>query len=170
MTFEPRPTRQPGRLIVRIDATRLPVSYVSSLLRVLQAAVREVARSSDGTRQAFDKRPHPVLLLSELTSNGDVTMSLTFADASGGRPLVELSEQAFDMFLDRFGEFVRGLPQPGLWGGAAPRSRGPFDSDVARRMDQVHRELRRSPRVSLTAGGRTILVEGDSMEISQVGL
>lgn len=73
----------------------------------------------------------------------------------------------FDAFLDRLADFVRGLPQPGLWGGAsrrsAPRS---FESDVDRRMDQLYRELRRSPMVTLRFREKTIEIEGDRMEIS----
>jgi hypothetical protein len=33
-------------------------------------------------------------------------------------------------------------------------------------MDQVHRELRRSPRVTLSAGGKSLRIEGQSMEIA----
>ena len=42
-----------SRLELRIDCRQLPVSSLSSLLRVVQAAIREVARSNEDTRQSF---------------------------------------------------------------------------------------------------------------------
>ena len=150
-----------------MDPKRLSVSYVSSFLRVLQAALREVARSDDGTRQMIEQPPRPLLLLSEVAGEGSVTLRFTFADPTDSTPLNALSSKTFDAFLDRFTEFVRALPQPGLWGGAARGSHGkPLESELARRMDQVHRELRRSPRVAISFGGRTVQIERDRMEIT----
>ena len=36
-----------GKLVITLNSSSLPVSYVSSMLRVLQAAVRDVARGVD---------------------------------------------------------------------------------------------------------------------------
>ena len=46
-----------GVLTIRLQPSNLSVSYLSSLLRVVQAAVREVARNDDGTRPEFDRNP-----------------------------------------------------------------------------------------------------------------
>lgn len=154
-------------LTIQVCINQIPVSYLSSLLRVLQAALREVAQSDDRTRRQFDQRPQPVLLLAMLTGDGGPTLHFIFADPHNSMPLKQLSAQTFNSFLDRFAEFVRCLPQPGLWGGAARRpQQRPPESELTRRMDQVHRELRRSPMATMRFRGRSIEVEGDRMAIS----
>ena len=81
--------------------------------------------------------------------------------------MVSLSTAAFDSFLDHLGKFVAGLPQPGLWGGAARRSpQEPFESELDRRMDQVYAELRRTSKVVLRFQARTLEIEGDQMVVT----
>ena len=144
----------------------MTVSYLSSLLRVVQAAVREVARGSQNTRQMLDANPQPQLVLSRVSADAGLTLFLTFAHPIDSTPLDQLSAQTFESFLRGFGEFVRGLPQPSLWGGAAPRpSQGATESELERRLDQVYRELRRSHRATMSFGGRTVEIEGERMEI-----
>ena len=154
-------------LAIELDGSKVSVSYVSSLLRLLQATLREVARSNDGTRPYFERRPHPMLLLPGVASGGNLAFRFAFADPRSSRPLDELSSMTFGSFLDRFVEFVRSLPQPGLWGGAS-RKPGPsrFESDVERRMHQLYRELRRASKVTMRFQGRTVEIEGDRMEIT----
>lgn len=165
MTSESRPQDDADVLAIELDPGHVPVSYLSSLLRVVQAALREVAMSNELTRPQFARRPQPVLLVPSIMSNGDLTLQVTFSRDS--TPLRELSSQIFNAFLDRFSEFVRGLPQRGLWGGASYRpSKSHFESEVMRRMDQVYRELRRSPKVTVRFQGRSIEIEGDRMEIA----
>ena len=144
----------------------MTVSYLSSLLRVVQAAIREVARGSQNTRQMLDDSPQPQLVLSKVAADAGLTLFFTFAHPIDSTPLDELSAQTFEAFLRGFGEFVRGLPQPSLWGGAAPRpSQGAPESELERRLDQVYRELRRSRRATMGFGGRTVEIEGERMEI-----
>ena len=154
-------------LAVRLDNQNVPVSYMSSLLRVVQAVLREVARGVEGPGRRFEQSPQPVLVLSKLSADGDLVLHFTFVDPLDYGPLEDLSDETFEALLDRFAEFVRGLPQPSLWGGAAPRPSGrPFESELTKRMDQLHRELRRSPKAILSHRTRSIEVEGDRMEFS----
>ena len=162
-------TQHPPRhvLEIRLRNENVPVSYLSSLLRVVQAALREVARNVDGPSRRFEQSPQPVLVLSRLDAGGELALRFTFVDPLDDTALEDLSYETFDALLSRFAEFVRGLPQPGLWGGAAPRRPpSPLESDLAKRMDQLHREMRRSPKAVLTHSGRSIAVEGDLMEFS----
>ena len=154
------------QLAITLNSAHMSVSYLSSLLRVLQATLREVAMSNDGTRRQLDQRPRTILMLSGFTVDGDVTLLFTFADSRDSTPLRQLSSQIFDAFFDRFSEFVKGLPQPGLWGSAARRSpRRASESTVVGRMDQMHRELRRSTKAAMRFRGRSIEIEGDRMEM-----
>lgn len=149
-----------------LDASRLPVSYLSSLLRVVQAALREVARSNDDARPIFAQRPQPTLLTSIASSEGELTLRFIFADPMSSRPLPELSSHTFEAFFEKFSRFLKGLPQPGLWGrsiGGASQRR--HESELSRRMEQLRVELRRFPWARLSFDGRAILIEGDRMEI-----
>ena len=51
------------RLTLTLDAKSLPVSYVSSTLRVIQAALRDFARGVEGGESLFGGQPQPVLLV-----------------------------------------------------------------------------------------------------------
>ena len=155
-------------LSIQLHQEKTTVSYLSSLLRVLQAAIREVARGNDRTKQMLDGNPQPQLILSKIGVDDGLTLFLTFALPLDSTPLDELSSQTFDSFLRSFAEFVKRLPQPSLWGGAAPRlSHGGLElqSELDRRLDQVYRELRRSDSTTMNFGGRMIEIEGDRMEI-----
>ena len=152
-------------LEVALDHRRLPVSYLSSLLRVMQAAVREVARDDDATEESFVQQPQPLLHVAVGTSGEDIVLRFSFVDPFDATPLCELSSRVFRAFLERFIRFLKELPQPGLWGdsvgGPGPR----YDSEVSRRMDQVRLELRRFPRARVGHGQRAVLFEEDRMEI-----
>lgn len=154
-------------LEIGLDSCQLPVSYLSSLLRVVQAALREVARSADDTRQPFSQAPQPVLNLSAQVVGGDLVLRFSFADPLDSTPMPRLSERTFESFFEGFRQLLKGLPQPGLWGrsvGGAHRRR--HDSEFARRMDEVRLELRRFRRARLCFRSHTILIEGDRVEIA----
>lgn len=153
-------------LEMRLDSNNLPVSNLSSLLRVLQAATREVGLNSAGTRQVFSQQAQPTLLVSTDTSGEGVVMRFRFADPVTSVSMDEVSRLAFDSFMVQFSDYLKGLPQKGLWGHSASGSqRQRLDSVVSRRMNQLRLELRRFQKVGLRFGGRAVLIEGDRMEI-----
>ena len=167
MTATRRAATERGRLLVALDGSRVPVSYVSSLLRVLQAALREVGHADEATRGAFEGTGPPILLMSADQVEEELALAFHFAGSTDGVPMDNVSALVFDAFLDRLSEYVRGLPQPSLFGGAAAGApRRESEDAMTRRMDQVHRELRRSPRVTLSTGGKSLRIEGQSMEIA----
>ncbi len=155
------------RLLLTLDARSLPVSYVSSTLRVLQAAVREVARGVEDGRSMFDGQPQPVLLLDATMSEGsDLYFNLYFADPADDAPMAELSHRAFAPFMQEFGRVLKGMPQRGLWGRMARTSgHRRFRSEAARRLDELRVELRHFRKAVLKHGGRRITFDGDQMEI-----
>ena len=148
-----------------LDQGHVPVSYISSLLRTLQAAIREVALSSENTRYNFDKQPQPILVLISMVSDETISMCLGFEDPINKEHLSILSGNTFSTFLDKLSEFVMSLPQPSLWGGAARKSTSNPESEISNRMDQVYAELRRAPKVHLKFKTRSIEIEGDRFEI-----
>ncbi|MDP6065272.1 MAG: hypothetical protein QGI49_10875 [SAR202 cluster bacterium] len=153
-------------LAVELHQAGVPVSYLSSLLRVLQAALREVALTNDQTREQFSSRPQPVLVMPDVSRIEALVLSFSFVHPINGTTMDSLSSSTFDSFLDHLGKFIAGLPQPGLWGGAARRSpQEPFESELDRRMDQIYAELRRTSKVVLRFQTRSLEIEGDQMVI-----
>ncbi len=167
MSSETDSTMEGHHFVVALHQASVPVSYLSSLLRVLQAALREVALTDARTQAQFSSRPQPVLVMPDVSRGEALELSFSFAHPIDGTAMVSLSTAAFDSFLDHLGKFVAGLPQPGLWGGAARRSpQEPFESELDRRMDQVYAELRRTSKVVLRFQARTLEIEGDQMVVT----
>ena len=153
-------------LEILVGQGHLPVSYVSSLLRVLQAAVREVARSNEDTRQPFDQEPQPIFHLSAETTEDLFILRFTFSDPLDSKPLSALSKGTFSAFMKEFSQLLKALPQPSLWGSSVGGAgRRAYTSEVSKRLDQVRLELRHFPRVTLRFDRYTILFEGDRLEI-----
>ena len=167
MTTESRSQTDAHLLEIAVDSRHLPVSYLSSLLRVVQAALREVARRADDTRDLFEQQPQPVLHLAVGHMEEELTLHFSFADPVDSSPLPQLSSVAFNAFVDQFTELLKGLPQRGLWGESVGGARaGRYDSEVYRRLDQVRLEMRRFSKARLSFGRQTISFEGDRMEIN----
>lgn len=152
-------------LSIEIAQASVSVSYMSSLLRVVQAALREVALDTDGAREHFEGRPQPLLAMPAPAGGDSIAMSFVFVDPQDSSPLEKLSAATFGSFLDRLQAHVASLPQPSLFGGASRRPTREAASEVERRMDQVYAELRRASRVTLRHGGRSLAIEGDRLEV-----
>ena len=166
VTSEGATQPNPPGLEITLSGGYLPVSSLSSLLRSVQAAVREAARTNTEANQVLSQPPQPVLVVSMTSRGDDLILSFTFASTPDARPMPRLSELAFGAFLREFNELFKKLPQRGLWGQSVGGSaKGHPQSDVSRRLDQVRSELRRFPRAGIRFAGRTILIEGERLEI-----
>jgi len=152
-------------LAIEIAQATVSVSYMSSLLRVVQAALREVALDTGGAREYFEGRPQPLLAMPAPAGGDSIAMSFVFVDPQDGSPMDGLSAATFGSFLDRLQAYVTSLPQPSLFGGASRRPTREAGTEVERRMDQVYAELRRASRVTLRHGGRSLAIEGDRLEV-----
>jgi hypothetical protein len=107
-----------------------------------------------------------VLLLSTEVDSGNLYLNIFFADPLHSAPMLELSTQAFEPFMVKFGNLLKRLPQHGLWGRMARRS-GPsnIDTETERRLDELRMELRHFSRATLRFGNRSISFDGDQLEI-----
>ena len=155
------------RLSLILGADSLSVSGVSSTLRAIQAAAREFARSAAGGDALFEGQPQPALVLDVApASDGRVAFVLYFADPATGAAMPDLSAGAFEAFMSEFAAALKRLPQRGLWGRTA-RSYGPrrFESEEARRLDELRVEIRRFGSAALMYANRSITFDGDQMEI-----
>ena len=155
------------RLTLALDAASLPVSYVSSTLRVIQAARRDFARGVEGGESLFGGQPQPVLLLDAATSDGmALVFEFYFADPDDDAPMPELSARAFDAFIIGFGKLLKRMPQRDLWGAMSSGAGAPrFESETDRRLNELRTELRHFGRAVLRRGRRSITFDGDQLEI-----
>ena len=149
-----------------LGSSELPVSNLSSMLRVVQAALREVARSNDDTRQPFSESTQPILKVSSQITEGHMALRFTFADPTDSSPLAHLSSVTFSDFLDQLSQHIQKLPQQrDLWGASVGGPRRDHDSEVARRLAQVCNQLRRFPQATLRFDDRVIRFERDRTEV-----
>ena len=156
------------RLILLVESRALPVSYVSRTLRVIQAAVREVARGVEDGGEMFEGQPQPSLLLDVTVPNeSEIELSLYFADPADDAPMRDLSAQAFKLFIVNFGKMLKRMPQRDLWGVMSSGSGAPrFDTETNRRLNELRTELRHFRRAVLRHGRRSITFDGDQLEIA----
>lgn len=155
-----------GQLVIELAADHLSVSSLSAFLRALQAALREVAMADDNVAAHFAQRPQPILVLSKVSLEGSLALHFTFAGPKDSKPMTELSAQIFGPFMARFGEFLKTLPQPGLWGTASRGKLGRrYESELERRMDEVRAHIRRFGTATLRFGSHEVRVQGEHMEI-----
>ena len=166
MTAEREHQTETETLEIALDRGGLPVSAMSSLLRAVQAALRELARNDDETRRMFTREPQPILRMSADVSGDELILSFGFADPTDWAPLERLSARTSKIFGTQIGEYLKSLPQRGLWGQSVsgPRRRGQA-SEITKRLDQVCVELRRFRQARLRCDRLTILFEGDRMQI-----
>ena len=164
-------TDSPGqtdyRLTLALDAESLPVSYVSSTLRVIQVALRDFARSVEGGESLFGGQPQPVLLLDTSPFDGsELVFELYFADPDDDTPMPDLSAQAFDVFIVNFGKMLKQMPQRDLWGARSSGSGMPrLQTETDRRLNELRAELRHFRLAALKYGGHSITFDGDQLEI-----
>ena len=154
------------RLLLTVRSDSLRVSHVSSTLRAILAAVREVARSVNESSTHFEGQSQPILLVdTSASADSGLTLSFYFADTDDA-PMREFSEQVMGAFMDEFARVLASRSQLGLWGRTA-RGSGPsgLESDIARRLDDLKVLLRRFGSASLSLGDRSITFDGDTLEI-----
>ncbi len=101
-------------LVIELDSGGLSVSYVSSMLRVVQAAVREVAREVDEFSSLFEQSRSPLLVLSARVADGRLSLSVSFAGPGDSAPMPDLSARAFELFMERFARLLEDTTQLGL--------------------------------------------------------
>jgi len=155
------------KLNILIYEKDLSVSYISSLLRTLQAAIREIAISDPSVQNSFNEEKKHILVISNLMFDVSFKFEMIFVDVVERKFNENLSRHVFDKFVLEFISFVRTLPQPGLWGEASPKLwNSNAKSDIEIRMYQVYRELKRCTKVIIESGGKKIEIDGERLQLS----
>ena len=155
---------QPTLLKIKLDSATQAVSAISSLLRVMQAALRESARGNTEGTGLFAEKPEPILMVTAAADGEKFNLTFTFADPATHRPIHALSEVAFTSFFDAVEFLLKSQPRRTLWGGPArPSSTGDEATD---RIALAWQVLSRLSNISLELGGRRSEASESSIEIS----
>lgn len=145
------------------------VSALSSLLREVQAALREAARIAPESAPRFDVEQPPVLMAGIETVDDALSLNFEFADAISRKPAPAISLAAARRLVTALESELKRRPQRTLWGKpAASARRRATDADrdqLSDRAGSVLAELARVTSVSIAVEGRRIEISGEAVEI-----
>ena len=132
-----------GSLTIKLPVESVPVSYLSNLLRTLQAALRETASSTDDTLSTMSTNPAPLLFSSFDRHNGITTVLMYFGDANDNRLIEEFTKPVVHRFLEGLNEFLNGNAQSSLWGYTVSEQRASYGKDSDVRYAQVTKVMKK---------------------------
>ena len=151
-------------MIIEIQPIPVPVSYLSSLLRIIQAAVRETAFSSNHIDPSESNQP--ILLASLSEEDTKLLIELSFTDPKTNEHLDILSKSIFKEFFHNFGEYIKTLPQPSLWGPKSSiETKKTVPSVLEKRLSEVYREMKRISKSKITVNSKSISIEGFNLQL-----
>ena len=148
----------------------LTASSLSSFLRTLQAALREVGRHLPRVGQTFRETGGPRLVLTRIQGHTTLECELLFAAPSDRSLLAEVSHHVFQSFMAALISMVRGSTQRTLFGNQVRhplRKAGPFPPEVMSRIGQVERELGRFARATMSYGGYRVEIDSGMVTITE---
>ena len=151
-------------MIIEIQPTPVPVSYLSSLLRIIQAAVRETAFSSNHIDPSESHQP--ILLASLSEEDTKLLIEFSFTDPKTTEHLDILSKSIFQEFFHNFGEHIKTLPQPSLWGPKSSiETKKTVPSVLEKRLSEVYREMKRISKSKITVNSKSVSIEGFNLQL-----
>ena len=102
MSTEGNQDKSQHKLNMHIYDKNLSVSYISSLLRTLQAAIREIAISDVTVQSSFNDEKKPILVISNIAFQGAFKFEMIFVDVIERKFNENLSRHVFDKFVLEF--------------------------------------------------------------------
>ncbi len=149
-------------LTLSVSRATQHVSALSSLLRTLQAAVRDSAQGTAAGQRLLSGQPAPVLEVAVSSGAGSpLTLSFEF-NGPGHEPIEELNDAAFGAFMTELATALNVSSQRMLWGTPVrPLARSPVENE---RMRLFLEDLARIGDVVVSAGGRKITIKDGKVE------
>ncbi|MBM3958828.1 MAG: hypothetical protein FJ314_03510 [SAR202 cluster bacterium] len=158
-----------GPLFIELRPDRLSVSAVSSLLREVQAALREAARHVPEVAPMFEGEGTPVLLVAFARTADAIGMEFTFTDPTTRQASGAVSGLVARRFMAALESELKRRPQRTLWGQPATTARrkaAEAESDpLSGRASIILAELGRVSSAVIRSGERQIRLSGDTAEI-----
>ncbi len=154
-----------GALTIKLPTESVQVSYLSNLLRIVQAALRETASSTDDTMSTMSTNPAPLLFSSLDRHNGITTILMYFGDVNDNRLIEEFSKLVVHRFIEGLNEFLNGNAQSSLWGYKVSEQRTSYRKDSDVRYAQVTKMMKKMFVSSLSSDSRCITFTEDGFEV-----
>ena len=151
-------------LLLALASPVQQVSLLSSLLRTLQAAVRDAAQGTEQGKKLFAGQRQPILTVTAASDGGQLTLSFAFSGEAKPDELDELGRATFRVFMSEAGLMLKAGPQRTLWGTPArPIAKASAENE---RMTLFLADLVRLGDVTLTRGGQAIAISDGKVEAS----
>ena len=96
-----------------------------------------------------------------------LSIEFSFADPKTNEHLDMLSESIFQEFFHNFGEYIKTLPQPSLWGPKSSlETKKIVPSVLEKRLSEFYREMKRTSKSKITVNSKSISIEGFNLELT----
>ena len=157
-------------LCITLEYQLLSTSALSSFLRTLQAALREVGRHLPQVGQAFQEKEGPRLVIRRIEGRESLECDLLFVASFSHNVLADVSHKVFESFMTLLIGTLRESSQRTLFGDRLrrpSRKHRALPPELLERIDQLEEELRRFPRQVIRYGGYRVEVKGDIVEIRE---
>ena len=141
------------------------VSYFSNLLRVIQAAIRELASTFESLKEISDENLRSVLHFTPFTKNGELVLQFSFLHLERDVEMEEFTSIIAPVFFDELLTYLRGNAQTDLWGNISPVENLTLSDSMKGRFDRVRKELRRIPGASIGVNNRTIVFSENTFKV-----
>ena len=141
------------------------VSYFSNLLRIIQVAIRELARTFESTYGISHENLQSVLHFTPVSKNGELILQFSFLHPEGGIGMEKFTSGIATVFFDELLTYLRGNAQTDLWGNISPVENHALSDSMKIRFDRVRKELRRIPGASISVNNRTIVFSEDTFKV-----
>jgi len=149
-------------LTIRLNSATQHVSGLSSLLRTLQAAVRDAAQKTEAGAKMLAAQPAPVM---GVTVRGGAGRPLELAfhfSGPDGIAIAELDAAAFGAFMSELAAALKITPQRTLWATPLrPLIRSAGDNE---RMRLFLEDMSRIGGVEISWGGRMVALSEGRVE------
>ncbi len=149
-------------LTLRLSSNTCSVSALSSMLRTLQAAIRDAASRSQAAENLSTHQPAPLLMVRTSSQGEALTLSLVFA-VGGSEPLEDVSAAAFSAFMEEISEVLSAQPHMTLWGTRPKAGGGP----ASKRMQLFLDDIVRLGEVELEAQGHRVRFTSSGISMGQ---
>ncbi len=152
-------------LKVSLPSESISVSYLSNLLRVMQAALRETAVQSEDTSDTMEGGESPVLCQTISTLDNHTCILMYFTNRHENANLIDFTALVVTTFVNGLNNFLNGNAQTSLWGFAVADNRSSKDTPLTKRYRQVVKTMKRMSGASLSSGTLSIVFKDDTFGV-----
>tara|TARA_Y100001960_G_scaffold143120_1_gene151607 strand:+ start:2223 stop:2678 length:456 start_codon:yes stop_codon:yes gene_type:complete len=142
-----------------IPSRKLSATHISTLMRVIQATMREIA----GQEVNYETDSYPVLHCETNVEDdtGALVYEFMFVDKHTGSAIEEYTNQVGENLVDEVVKYMNGNSQASLWGFSVI-DRNKYKDQPISRLEKLRRELNKYPGTYIEHDGRVVEFNGES--------